>query len=246
MTLVLLLIASTIVSLPEVLASFNHGREPNIVVQGLLGLLVVSNGYMSYCHYRLRLLRKGLVEQMGPPVEQGSRADKFYGLAILDPLTGLYNGRYGEEYLKNEIARLERNGGDLAVIALDLDSFKEINDRFGQTAGDTVLKEFARYLKKAIRTGDVPVRLRNDEFLLILPECSKENVHVILSRFKLFQIALNGQNVMVSCSRGRAQYQANDTHQTLLQRADEVLHAEKVARGTPVASSSAVLVGIGG
>jgi two-component system cell cycle response regulator len=115
---------------------------------------------------------------------------------------------------------------------MDLDHFKEINDQFGHAAGDVVLKEFSRRLKRAIRACDVPVRIGGDEFLVVLPECPRENVHIILSRLGPFEVILNHQKVIVSYSRGRAQYQVTDTPQTLLQRADEVLYAEKTARAT--------------
>jgi len=164
-------------------------------------------------------------------IQQRMRADKFYGLAILDPLTGLYNRRFGEESLQKEITRAERNNYDLAVIAMDLDYFKEINDQLGHAAGDLVLKEFSRHLRRAIRACDVPIRLGGDEFLIVLPECPKENLHIILSRLKPFEVMINRRKITVGYSRGKAQYQVGDTPQTIIQRADKSLYAEKAARG---------------
>jgi diguanylate cyclase (GGDEF)-like protein len=206
------------------------GNYATVIVQGLLALMLISNGYMLYQHRQFKLFRQRLGQQLQTAITQRQRADKFYGLAILDPLTSLYNRRYGEECLRKEIARAERQNYDLAVIVLDLDHFKEINDRFGHAAGDLVLREFASRLKRAIRACDVPVRIGGDEFLVVLPECPRENVHIILSRLAPFEVILNRQRVIVSYSRGNAQYQVADTPHTLVQRADEVLYVEKAAR----------------
>ena len=151
-------------------------------------------------------------------------------MAILDPLTGLYNRRFGEDCLEREIARAEETSGDLALIVTDLDYFKEINDEHGHAAGDLVLREFSRHLKRALRSCDFPVRTGGDEFLIILPDCTKENVHIILSRLTPFEVTLNRRKVTISYSRGRAQYQVSDTPQTMKERADKVLYDEKAAR----------------
>lgn len=232
--LILLLAALAALSLPELLRSYAVLQQPGVtvIVRGLLALMLISNSSMLYHHRQFKLFRHRLAEQMQIAVKQRMRADKFYSLAVLDPLTGLYNRRFGEECLKNEITRAERNSYDLAVITMDLDHFKEINDQFGHAAGDVVLKEFSRRLRRAIRACDVPVRTGGDEFLVVLPECSRENVHIMLSRLGPFEVILNHQKVTVSYSRGRAQYQVTDTPQTLVQRADEVLYAEKAARVT--------------
>ena len=230
--LTLLFAALVILSWPN---SFGHWAT--VIVQGLLGLMLTANSYMLYQHRQFKHFRRRLGEQMQTAITQRERADKFYGLAILDPLTGLYNRRYGEECLRKEVMRAERQNYDLAVIVLDLDRFKEINDQFGHAAGDLVLKEFANRLRRSIRACDVPVRIGGDEFLVVLPECPRENVHIILSRLEPFEVILNRRKVLVSYARGRAQYQVADTLETLLQRADEVLYAEKAGRSVATAQS---------
>jgi diguanylate cyclase (GGDEF)-like protein len=200
------------------------------IVRGFLALMVVVNAYTLYHQRHLKQFRHRLAEQLVVATEHRTRADKFYGLAILDPLTGLYNRRFGEESLAKEITRTERAGEELAVILVDLDHFKEINDQYGHAAGDTVLKEFSRRLRRGIRACDVPVRIGGDEFLVVLPECPKENVHIMLSRLGPFEVMLDRQKVPVSFSIGSAQYQVCDTVQTLVKRADEVLYAAKAAR----------------
>lgn len=240
--LILLTAALVVLSAPEVLTRYALPRQLNVnlIVWALLALMLVSNIYTLYRQHHFELFRHRFAEQVRIAAEQRMRADKFYGMAILDPLTDLYNRRYGGECLQKEITRAERHSYDLAVIVLDLDNFKQINDRFGHAAGDEVLKEFSRRLKRGIRACDVPVRMGGDEFLVVLPECPIENVHIILSRLKPFEVIFDREKIHVSYSRGRAQYQVTDTPETLVQRADEVLYAEKVSRQTTMGTANAV------
>ena len=228
----LLLAALAVIAVPELLGRDGLPQQLNIslIVGMLVTMMIIGNLYTLYHQRHFRLFRKRLAEQMQVGEKQRIRADKFHGLAILDPLTGLYNRRFGEDSLQREIARAEGTSGDLAVIVMDLDYFKEINDEFGHAAGDLVLREFSRHLKRALRACDVPVRIGGDEFLVVLPECSRENVQIILSRLTPFDVILNRKKVTVSYSRGRAQYQVSDTVQTIVQRADKVLYDEKAAR----------------
>lgn len=201
-----------------------------LIVDGFLLLILTCNAYNLFQHRQLKQVRNRFTDQLEAFIRQSIRADKLYGLSILDPLTGLHNRRFGEERLKEEIIRAERNSDPLAVIILDLDHFKGINDQFGHPAGDIALKAFSRRLRKAIRACDVPVRIGGDEFLVILPECPREKVDVILSRLGSIQIDIDSQSFPICYSVGRAQYQVNDTTKTLLGRADKVLYAEKYAR----------------
>jgi diguanylate cyclase (GGDEF)-like protein len=197
------------------------------IVDGLLVVILVSRSYALFKHRQIKLI---LAKQLEIADKQRVRTDRLYGLSILDPLTGLHNRRFGEQRLAEEIARSERSGDPLAVIVFDLDYFKEINDKFGHAAGDLALKKFSRSVRRAIRACDVPVRIGGDEFLVILPECPRDKVDVILSRIGTLEIEFNGEKISVCYSAGRAHYQYSDTTGALLGRADEVLYAEKAAR----------------
>jgi len=201
-----------------------------LIVDGFLLLILICNTYSLFQDRQLKQVRNRFTAQLEVFIRQSVRADKLYGLSILDPLTGLHNRRFGEERLKEEIIRAERNSDPLAVIILDLDHFKGINDQFGHHAGDVALKAFSRRLRKAIRACDVPVRIGGDEFLVILPECPREKVDVILSRLGSIQVDIDSQSFPICYSVGRAQYQVNDTTKTLLERADKVMYTEKHAR----------------
>ena len=234
LTMILLLTALAGLAVPAFLGRNRLPQEFDVtaIVSGLIALMLFGNAYTLFQQRHFKLFRERLAEQMQVAMKQRIRADKFYGMSILDPLTGLYNRRFGEECLQRETARAERTNGDLAVIVTDLDYFKEINDEFGHAAGDLVLREFSRHLRRAIRSCDLPIRMGGDEFLVILPECTKENVQIILSRLTPFEVTLNCRKVTISYSRGRAQFQMSDTPQTIIQRADKLLYDEKAARKT--------------
>lgn len=218
---------------PLFAGDFASRHRPGIVfVNGMLLLVLTLRAYDLARHRRTKSVRDQLAKQLKVAVKQRIRADKLYDLSILDPLTSLHNRRFGEQRLEAEIARSERNGDPLAVLLFDLDYFKEINDQFGHAAGDATLKEFSRRLKRAIRACDVPVRIGGDEFLVILPECPREKIDMILDRIGASEVRFNDQVISIQYSVGRAHYQMSDTGQTMLERADQVLYVEKASRRT--------------
>jgi diguanylate cyclase (GGDEF)-like protein len=220
------------ISVPCFMGDFASRHHFGIVfvVIGIFLLVLTLQAYDLARHSRTKSVRDRLAKQLKVAVKQRIRADKLYDLSILDPLTGLHNRRFGEQRLAEEVARSERNGDPLALLLFDLDYFKEINDQFGHAAGDAALKEFSRKLKRAIRACDVPVRIGGDEFLVILPECPREKVNVILDRIGASEVRFNHQVISIRYSVGRAHYQICDTSQTMLERADQVLYGEKASR----------------
>ena len=103
-----------------------------------------------------------------------SQNEEYIRLAISDPLTGLFNKGYFTYRLHEEVARSERYGHPLTLIALDLDNFKQVNDRYGHAAGDIVLIAIADALRRSSRMVDVPCRCGGDEFVVILPQTPLE------------------------------------------------------------------------
>ncbi|MCS6856335.1 MAG: diguanylate cyclase [Sandaracinaceae bacterium] len=98
--------------------------------------------------------------------------DRFVELALQDELTGLYNVRYFRQRLSEEWHRAERHKEPLSVAFIDVDRFKEVNDRFGHVTGDCVLREVAKRLRNALRISDVVVRYGGEEFVVLLPHTS--------------------------------------------------------------------------
>jgi diguanylate cyclase (GGDEF)-like protein len=102
--------------------------------------------------------------------------------ALTDPLTGLRNRRYATERLQQEWAVAERHGGELAIMLLDLDQFKQINDDFGHDVGDEVLRQFTAALGGLARQQDVLCRIGGDEFLVICPDTSPDGAKFLGAR----------------------------------------------------------------
>jgi diguanylate cyclase (GGDEF)-like protein len=102
--------------------------------------------------------------------------EKLHDQSIRDPLTGLYNRRFLEATLEQELHRSGRHHTGLGVIMADIDKFKVFNDSFGHTAGDIVLKEVAALLRRSVRTEDIVCRYGGEEFLIVLPDSSLESV----------------------------------------------------------------------
>jgi len=232
--LVIMLLMGTIVSLslPNNFGESDPSSQLTLAlaVRGLLGLVLIFNIYMLYQQHVLRQVQKHLARQIEVATEQRVRAETFYELAILDPLTGLYNRRYIEGHLRAEIARAGRYGTPLIVLFLDIDKFKGINDCYGHSAGDLVLQEFARRLNKAIRGSDRAVRLGGDEFLVVLPECPPDKMELVLSRVRSFELEIDNSKISVSSSRGWAQCQPGESAEELISRADQALYANKANR----------------
>ena len=221
---VILLLTFAVISLT--LPSILSGAETFFRIKlteavfGLITLIVLFNIYTVYQEILIKRLRRQLLEKQ----------DHSYilrNLAMIDPLTGLYNRRFAEQRLAAEVARSERRGHPLTVLTLDLNNFKEINDTYGHPAGDQVLQEFASRLNKVIRGADLAVRLGGDEFLVVLPECTLEQLKLVLERLSSFELDWQGQKIPVTFSAGWKDYEMGDRPEEMLARADEALYTSK-------------------
>lgn len=198
-------------------------------VRGLAGLVLIFNAYTIYQQVMIKRLRRQFSEKLGEMRVLQVRAQEFHRLAIIDPLTGLYNRRVAEERIASEASRSQRYGDALTVVALDLNDFKGINDTYGHAAGDQVLKEFAKRLSSAIRLSDFAARMGGDEFLVLLPECPATQVEAFLKRLQNLVVDYGGQKIPVLFSAGWVGYEPGESTADFLERADRTLYAEKRA-----------------
>jgi diguanylate cyclase (GGDEF)-like protein len=163
--------------------------------------------------------------------------------ALMDGLTGLANRRQCEETLADELARVERFGGSLAVVVTDLDWFKDVNDRYGHPAGDTVLREFALLLQETVRDVDLAGRWGGEEFLLILPGTDLEGGAQVAERIRValarrIVLAADGTPMPVTASFGVAATPPARTGSELFAAADRALYEAKGAGKNRVATAA--------
>jgi diguanylate cyclase (GGDEF)-like protein len=152
--------------------------------------------------------------------------------ALVDGLTGLANRRQCEEALGAELARVDRFGGSLAVVFADLDSFKDVNDRFGHPTGDSVLREVARLLQESLRDVDLASRWGGEEFLLVLPGTNLEGGAQVAERIRLalagrIVLAVDGTPIPVTASFGVAAAPPATTASEVFAAADAALYGAK-------------------
>jgi diguanylate cyclase (GGDEF)-like protein len=171
-----------------------------------------------------------LAERVAPAIENARRFREARQLADLDSLTGLHNRRYFYETLGREVDRGLRYQRRLSLVIVDVDGFKEINDRIGHLAGDAVLAEIADRIRQVVRSADIPCRVGGDEFAVIVPEVEVGQARQLVGRI---QRAVSSQPIAragrVRVSAGVADLQANDSPTSMFERGDESLYAAKHA-----------------
>jgi diguanylate cyclase (GGDEF)-like protein len=122
-----------------------------------------------------RRLGQALADSMSLALSNITLREKLRTQSLRDPLTGLYNRRYMEDALERYVSLAERNGGATAVLMIDLDNFKRLNDDHGHAKGDAVLRDVAGQLVGGLRPADVVCRYGGEEMLVIMPECPLED-----------------------------------------------------------------------
>ena len=171
--------------------------------------------------------------QAGVAVHNVRVHEEAQRLSLTDPLTGLWNYRCLRESMRREVERASRFGRMLAVLVLDLDHFKEVNDTYGHAAGDAVLGEFARRIRIGLREVDVAFRQGGEEFVVLLPETDAYGGIIVAERLgaavrdRPVSIEARG-SIPVTVSIGVAVFpQHGKTVQEVLQAADDALYAAK-------------------
>ena len=225
LVMVLLTVAVVSMSFPGLMAENDSLLQQSMdqAVRGLVGLVLLFNLYSIYQQITIKRTRRELFQEL-------EKAKEVLKDAMTDPLTGLANRRTADFCLDREMGRARRKRSALTVVAFDLNNFKQINDRYGHSAGDTVLRSFAQKLLYRRRIEDMAVRMGGDEFLLVLPECHVEQVPMLLDRLRPCEAEFQGIRLPVEFSSGAVAYDGTETAAQLLDRADQALYADKRAR----------------
>ena len=159
--------------------------------------------------------------------------DTAQKLALIDPLTGAFNRRTFLELAEKEIARTRRAKGSLSLVMLDLDLFKQMNDRNGHLAGDEVLKGVVAVVLTCLRKEDLLVRFGGEEFCMMLPSVAIDRAAVMAERIReaveKARFSFNGRSLSVTISIGVTTLSAdgNEDVDALVSRADDALYAAK-------------------
>jgi hypothetical protein len=143
---------------------------PLIALGKTLGLLNLSSHSFGCLGNEQQYLAKTVAEQVSLAIANVKLREKLEDQSVRDPLTGLFNRRYLEQFLIREIGRAHRYQNSVAVLMADVDHFKSFNDQLGHDVGDRVLRLIGRTLQKNIRASDVACRYGGEEFTLVLPE----------------------------------------------------------------------------
>lgn len=150
----------------------------------------------------------------------------FEQAAITDALTGLLNRRGGEEAISKHIARTRRLNGRFSLIVLDIDNFKQVNDRYGHSMGDMVISGIANTVRKNLRDADFAIRWGGEEFLICLPDTDLVGATCVAEKLRCAIEQIEFEFLKATASFGCAEL-GSDDFQVAIARADMHLYMAK-------------------
>ena len=214
--------------------------SPLIVNERHIGTLGVFHVQPSFYRDDHRRLLERVCEQAAAVIHNAIVFEQTQEDSLTDPLTGLPNTRFLSRHVATELARAADQQGEVALMVMDLDHFKAINDNHGHNVGDRALCEVARALQAAIRPYDVCVRYAGDEFIVVLADCGGAEAE---HRRAMLQEAIDGivfegrpgKRLRLAISVGMATFPADGrSYETLLAVADSRMYRDKPGERAPV------------
>jgi diguanylate cyclase (GGDEF)-like protein len=218
---------------------------PLAIKGSVLGVIELVNGQGDgpFTAEDLRILST-VAEFSAIAIENAQNFQKVQELTVLDDHTGLYNSRHLRRTIEQEVVRATRFGHPVSVVFFDLDRFKEVNDTHGHQVGSQLLREIGQLLRKTLRSTDVPVRYGGDEFVMLLPETSKDQAIECARRLRdeikgtAFLSREPFGPVRVGASFGVATFPDDaKSPDELITRADQAMYRVKAERRGQVASA---------
>jgi diguanylate cyclase (GGDEF)-like protein len=211
---------------------------PLIVHDRLIGTLAVYHSKPNFYRDDHRRLLDRVCEQAAAVIHNSIVFDQTQEDSLTDPLTGLPNTRFMFLHLSRELARADRLNAEVALMVMDLDGFKQINDTFGHHTGDLALREVARVLRTTIRPYDICVRYAGDEFIVVLSGCGPDEAEH--KRAELQRAVDNVElevrpdlRIPMLISAGVAVFPHDgDRYEALLSKADSRMYRDKSQRKT--------------
>ena len=168
-----------------------------------------------------------VIARVSTHIKLKQQRDTLRFLALHDQLTGLFNRHFLISTAKDKMARAARNDEILSLVMLDIDHFKQVNDRYGHQLGDTVLKAIAQVLSNSNRIEDIAARFGGEEFVILLDNCSLLNATDKTELIRLKIEALTPEGISITASFGVAEFQVEESFEQLLSRADAALYLAK-------------------
>ncbi len=217
---------------------------PVFGVSGIAGVLVIAG--CPYSHEEERTQVSMLADLLSGALQRAALADISKSSSWVDPLTGAANRLYFAQRFETEIRRAQNYQQPLALVILDIDEFKKINDTFGHPVGDVVIKRFAQILRSNTRSSDLVCRYGGDEFIVLMTSSSKEQVLVYIDHLKKIiaeteiPVPRHGGPIHLTASGGVAIFPSGgQTTTDLLRTADDALYeAKRMGRNRIIVSDS--------
>jgi diguanylate cyclase (GGDEF)-like protein len=199
----------------------------------VLGVIQLINVDMEGFGGNEMLLLQALADYAAIAIDNARAVEKIQELTITDDCTGLYNARHLYKTLEAEVYRSTRFGYEFSILFLDLDHFKMVNDTHGHLIGSRLLAEIGYAIKAHLRLIDYAFRYGGDEFVVLLPQTSKDSALVVARRLrdvfrKEYWLKADGLNLNVRASMGVATFpeDAKSAHE-IIRQADEMMYAVK-------------------
>jgi len=165
------------------------------------------------------------------PLKNATLYHQALKMAHTDPLTQTNNRAAFDGYIKREISLAARHSKNLAVIFLDIDHFKAINDHYGHECGDITLTSVANWIKECLRGSDAVFRFGGEEFVILLSETDLAGAEIVAERIRssieAHALSYDMQSVSVTASLGVSVLHTNDTADSLVKRADDAMYKAK-------------------
>src|SRR3954452_6897176 len=199
----------------------------------VLGVIQLVNVHLDRFTNQETFFLQSLCDYAAIAIENARSVEKIQELTITDDCTGLYNARHLYKTLEAEVYRSARFGHEFSVIFIDLDHFKSVNDTHGHLVGSKLLAEVGYLIKSHLRLIDYAFRYGGDEFVILLPQTSKEAALIVARRLlEVMRVsefmATEGLKLNVRCSMGLATYpeDAKSAHE-IIRQADEMMYSVK-------------------